>query len=79
MQSVASSGRSIVATNFFVSFLLGTSLQSLWSTISVMQLIFFLGLIELRHQANLQFFYNLLAELLNIEMVKADQVGLIFN
>jgi hypothetical protein len=45
--------RAIFATNFISSILLGSSLQSLWGTLNILQVVFFIGLIEIRHPANL--------------------------
>jgi len=47
-------------SNFIVSFFLGTSMQQLWGTINVMSLEFFNGLVDIRHQANVEEFYTIL-------------------
>ena len=57
---VSSGGQSMLFSNFIVSFFLGTSMQQLWGTINVMSLEFFNGLVDIRHQANVEEFYTIL-------------------
>jgi hypothetical protein len=58
-----------MASNFVVSIALGTSLQNLWGAINILQVEYFMGMIAIRHPANLDDFFLALSEMLNINLI----------
>lgn len=64
MQSVFEKGLKALTSNILVSFLLGISLQSLWSAINSMQLVLLMSYIDMKHQPNLSSFMKLISSLL---------------
>ena len=62
-----------MASNFLVSIILGTSLQNLWGAINVLQIVFFMGMIPIRHAANLDEFYVMLSSLLQIDLITFEE------
>lgn len=68
-----------MASNFLFSVLLGTSLQSLWGAINVLQIVLFMGMIQIRQSSNIQTFYSVLSGLLSIDLISAESLGLEFE
>jgi hypothetical protein len=68
----------MMASNFFFSIILGTSLQSLWGAINVLQIVLFMGMIQIRQSSNIKQFYLILSGLLNIDIISPEQLGLEF-
>ena len=76
---VGSSSKTVLASNFFISILLGTSLQTLWGTINVCQIIFFMGMINIRHSANIIEFFSILSSLLQLDIVSLEDTNIEFS
>mmetsp|Transcript_41307 Transcript_41307/g.62916 ORF Transcript_41307/g.62916 Transcript_41307/m.62916 type:complete len:557 (-) Transcript_41307:731-2401(-) len=64
--------KSAMSTNFIISIFLGMSLQQMWSAINTMQIIFLMGLVEIRHQANLEQYFSVLSEYLQLELIELE-------
>lgn len=67
-----------MASNFIFSIILGTSLQSLWGAINVLQIVLFMGMIQIRQSSNIRQFYTVLSGLLNIDIISSESLGLTF-
>jgi hypothetical protein len=52
-------------SNIIIALLLGSSMQALWGAINVFQIIFALGLTDIRHLANVKAFWKALSSMLN--------------